>query len=293
MRIVSYEVEEESDYGFMVNSGEFVPRPFIEEALGEKLPRDVRNLLPDRELKELVEVALEGVGLEKVPLSSVNVLPPIPNPRKIICVGLNYMDHVEETGVEPPDEPIFFLKPPTALTGPFDPILKPKTVKELDYEGELAAIIAYRCKDVEPEEALQYVFGYTVFNDVSARDYQFRDGLWPGWTMGKSFDTFAPTGPWITSADEVGDPNDLRIITRVNGEIRQSSNTSKMIFKVQELVSRVSSIMTLEPGDILATGTPAGVGFTWKPAPRLLSPGDVVEVWIERVGAIRNVVEES
>ncbi len=287
MRIISYSVGDEEDYGFMISKSEFVPRTFVEEAIGHGISPDVCELLPDRELKEIIEVAITGVGMEKVSLDSVHVEPPIPSPRKIICLGLNYRDHAEEVGAELPEDLVIFLKPPTALTGPFDPIVKPKTVKQLDYEGELAVVIAARCKNIEPSEALGYVFGYMVFNDVSARDIQFKYGQW---TMGKSFDTFAPTGPWLVSADEVGDPNDLKIITRVNNEVRQDSNTGNMVFKIPTIISELSEVMTLEPGDIVATGTPAGVGYTWKPEPKLLKPGDVVEIWIERIGAIRNTV---
>ncbi len=290
MRIVSYSVDDGEDYGFMASNNEFVPRYFVEEVLGHGIPKDVKELLPDRELLELIEAAVNGVGLEKVSLDSVHLRPPIPDPRKIICLGLNYMDHVEELGAETPDDLVIFLKPPTALTGPFDPIVKPRMVEQLDYEGEMAIVIADRCKDAEPSEAIYHVFGYMVFNDVSARDIQFKDGQW---TRGKSFDTFAPTGPWITSREEVGDPHSLRIITRVNREIRQNSNTGRMIFKVSSIVSGLSQVMTLEPGDIIATGTPSGVGYSWRPEPRLLKPGDVVEVWIEGLGAIRNQVVEE
>lgn len=287
MKIIGYSVGDERDYGFMISKSEFVPRTFLEEVLGHGIPEDVCELLPDRELKELIEAALTSIGMEKVSMDSVHIEPPVPNPRKIICLGLNYKDHAEEVGAEIPDDLVIFMKPPTALTGPFDPIIKPRIVEQLDYEGELAVVIAERCKNVEPAEALSCVFGYMVFNDVSARDIQFKHGQW---TKGKSFDTFAPTGPWLVSADEVGDPNDLKLVTRVSGEVRQNSTTRNMVFKVSAIVSELSEVMTLEPGDIIATGTPAGVGYTWKPEPRLLNPGDVVEIWIERVGVIRNPV---
>lgn len=287
MRIISYSLDEERDYGFMITEGEFVPRSFIESAIGLSIAPDVKELLPDRELLQIIESAIESIRIEKIPVDGVHVDPPIRNPGKIICLGLNYVDHLEESGLEPPDGVPIFFKPATALTGPYDPIVKPKIVKQLDYEVELAVIIADRCKNVRPSEALHHVFGYSVFNDVSARDIQFQDGQW---TRGKSFDTFAPIGPWIVSADEVGDPHNLRMMTKVNDEVRQNSSTSKMLIKIPDIVSLLSHVMTLEPGDIIATGTPAGVGIFWKPNPRLLEPGDTVEMWIEKIGLIRNDV---
>jgi len=287
MRIISYSLDEERDYGFMVTDEEFVPRSFVENVIGLNLPSDVKALLPDRELLQLIESALGSIQIERVPIDKVHVDPPIPNPGKIICLGLNYLDHAEESGAEFTEGTPIFFKPATALTGPYDPIVKPKIVRQLDYEVELAVIIADRCKDVKPSEAVYHIFGYSVFNDVSARDIQFLDGQW---TRGKSFDTFAPMGPWLVSANEVDDPHKLRMTTKVNGEIRQNSSTSKMLLKIPEIVSLLSQVMTLEPGDIIATGTPAGVGIFWKPKPRLLEPGDTVEMWIEKIGSIRNVV---
>ncbi|MEM0079710.1 MAG: fumarylacetoacetate hydrolase family protein [Nitrososphaerota archaeon] len=288
MKIVSYSIEGRRDYGFVIDKSELIPRYFVEDILKERLPRDLKRFLVDSELVDLVKASLESVRVETIPLSSVHLEPPIKNPGKIVCMALNYTDHVEELGASPPEEIVFFLKPSTSLIGPMDPIVKPKIVKKLDYEGELAVVIGIRAKDLEPDEAYFHVFGYTILNDVTARDFQFRDGLWRGWTMSKCFDTFAPLGPWIVSRDEIEDPHNLRIITRVNKEIRQNSNTSRMIFKIPEIISYVSQIMTLEPGDIIATGTPAGVGHVreeW-----LLKEGDMVEVWIENIGAIRNQV---
>lgn len=291
MKIIRYSVEGMTDYGFLIDKSDFVPRYFIEEVLREKIPKDVKKLLPDMELRELIKASLENVALEKVSLSTIHIEPPIEDPRKIICIALNYRDHAEEVGSKIPEEIVFFLKPPTTLIGPFDSIIKPKIAEKIDYEGELAVIIGEKAKEVEPSEALFYVFGYTVFNDVTARDLQFRDGLWRGWAMSKCFDTFAPIGPWIVSVDEVEEPHHLRIITRVNKDIRQNSNTSNMIFKIPEIISYLSHVMTLEPGDIVATGTPAGVGFTRENG--LLKEGDVVEVWIEKIGAIRNQLVSS
>jgi 2-keto-4-pentenoate hydratase/2-oxohepta-3-ene-1,7-dioic acid hydratase in catechol pathway len=180
------------------------------------------------------------------------------------------------------------MKPRTAIIGPNESIVKPAFVKQLDYEAELAVIIGKKGKDIRVEDAKGYIFGYTCFNDVSARDIQFRDKQW---TRGKSFDTFAPMGPCITTADQIGDTANLRVQTRVNGELRQNSSTSNMIFNVHKIVHELSRVMTLEPCDVVATGTPAGVAFAMKPKPKFLSPGDVVEIEIENIGTLRNKVE--
>ncbi|MCC6023893.1 MAG: fumarylacetoacetate hydrolase family protein, partial [Thaumarchaeota archaeon] len=264
-----------------------IPRDFLESALGMSLPKDVRGLLPDRELVELIESVLGKIPVESISLEELHLGPPIPNPGKIICLGLNYLDHALEAEMEPPEGMPIFMKPATALTGPFDPIIKPRHVEKLDYEIELAIVIGSRCRDIEPKEVYEYIFGYMILNDVSARDIQFMDGQW---TRGKIMDTFAPTGPCLVSKEEVGNPHNLRMLTTVNGEVRQSSSTSKMIRKIPEIVSILSQGMTLEPGDIIATGTPAGVGIFQKPEPKLLQPGDIVEMWIENIGTIRNHV---
>ena len=204
---------------------------------------------------------------------------------------MNYRDHAEEGKAKIPDEPIIFMKPRTAIIGPEENIIRPGFVKQLDYEAELAVVLGKRGKHIPSSKAEEYIFGYTAFNDVSARDIQFKDGQW---TRGKSFDTFAPIGPCIATTDQIENPHDLKISARVNGEIRQSSSTKNMIFNVYEVVHQLSRVMTLEPGDIIATGTPAGVGIFMKPKPRLLSPGDLVEIEIEKIGVLRNrVVEEK
>jgi len=222
-----------------------------------------------------------------IKLSDVKVLEPVASPPKIICLGLNYRDHAAEQNAPLPDEPIIFLKPRTAVIGPDDPIVKPAFVKELDYEAELAVVVGKRGKNIPVEDAKDHIFGYTCFNDVSARDIQFRDKQW---TRGKSFDTFAPTGPCITTTDQMGDPTNLWIRTRVNGELRQDSSTRNMVFNVYQIVYELSRAMTLEPCDLIATGTPAGVAFAMKPEPKFLSPGDIVEVEIENIGMLRNRV---
>jgi len=220
-------------------------------------------------------------------LSKVKVLAPILSPPKIVCLGLNYRDHAAEARASLPDEPIIFMKPRTAVVGPDDAIVKPSFVKQLDYEAELAVVIGKKGKNIVVEEAEKHIFGYTCFNDVSARDIQFKDKQW---TRGKSFDTFAPMGPYITTTDQIGDPTNLWVRAWVNGELRQNGSTSSMVFNVYQIVHELSRVMTLEPCDIIATGTPAGVGFAMKPEPKFLKEGDIVEMEVEKIGKLRNKV---
>jgi 2,4-didehydro-3-deoxy-L-rhamnonate hydrolase len=210
---------------------------------------------------------------------------PIERPGKIVCVGLNYRDHAEEQGVELPAEPLFFAKFPTALIGPGDPIVIPSFVTQCDYEAELGVVIGSRAKDVSRESALEAVRGYLCANDVSARDLQFGDGQW---TRGKSIDTFGPVGP-LVPRDEVPDPHVLGIRAIVSGEVLQDSTTANLVFGVDELIARASRAFTLEPGDLLLTGTPAGVGVFRDP-PRLLRPGDEVTIEIDGIGSLTNPV---
>lgn len=219
--------------------------------------------------------------------SKVEVLAPIPRPRKnVICLGLNYAEHSEETGLSVPKYPIFFTKPPTSIIGPDAPLLFPKSTDKVDFEAELAFVFGRRGKDVREDEAYNYLAGYTVFNDVSARDLQRRHGQW---FKGKSLDAFAPMGPYLVTRDEVPDPHDLEISLELNGAVMQKANTRDMLFKIPTLIKFITMDMTVEPGDIVATGTPSGVGFTRKP-PVYLQPGDIVKVSIEKVGVLQNRV---
>jgi 2-keto-4-pentenoate hydratase/2-oxohepta-3-ene-1,7-dioic acid hydratase in catechol pathway len=211
---------------------------------------------------------------------------PIERPGKIVCVGLNYRDHAEEQGVELPDEPLLFAKWPNTLIGPGEPIVIPPLVTKCDYEAELGVVIGARVKRASKENALEAVRGYLCANDVSARDLQFGDGQW---TRGKSVDTFCPIGPSLVPAEEVPDPHDLRIRAIVSGEVLQDSTTANLIFGVDEIISHASQTVTLEPGDLILTGTPAGVGAFREP-PRLLQPGDEVTIEIERIGSLTNPV---
>lgn len=229
------------------------------------------------------------LGTSEQPL---RVLCPIDTPRKILCIGLNYRDHAIETKAPIPDEPIVFCKMPTAMVGPDEPILLPRVSSEVDYEAELVLVIGHPMKSVSEEDAVAGIFGYSVGHDVSARDWQKGK---PGkqWFLGKSFDTFAPLGPAIVTADEVSDTSNLRIQCRINGETLQDSTTKELIFKPAQLVSYISQVMTLDAGDVIYTGTPPGVGMARTP-PRFLKDGDIVEIEIESVGLLSNpVVQEK
>jgi 2,4-didehydro-3-deoxy-L-rhamnonate hydrolase len=225
-------------------------------------------------------------GGDPIALSALELLPPVGRDAKIVCVGLNYADHAVEGGVDLPQEPLIFAKLPSSLIGPGRPIVLPSLSDEVDFEAELGVVIGRRARRVSVSEAPDYVFGFTCVNDVSARNLQVRDQQW---TRAKSLDTFCPVGPWIVTADEIRDPQALDIRCLLNGEVMQDSSTSSMVFGVYELVSFISQGITLEPGDLIATGTPAGVGFLRDP-PRYLSRGDDVLVEIDGIGCLENPV---
>jgi 2-keto-4-pentenoate hydratase/2-oxohepta-3-ene-1,7-dioic acid hydratase in catechol pathway len=221
--------------------------------------------------------------------SDIVLQAPILRPQKLIGIGLNYRDHAEETKMELPKEPLLFAMYSNAITAPNRPIVIPGMSRKIDYEAELAVVIGSRARHVSADEALRYVAGYTIVNDVSARDLQRADGQW---LRAKSFDTFAPMGPCLATRSSLGDADGLAIELRLNGQTMQKSNTRNLIFKVPALVSHISKVMTLEAGDVISTGTPAGVGFTRKP-PVYLQPGDNVEIEIEGIGILRNPVVDS
>lgn len=227
-----------------------------------------------------------------LPLDEVELLAPIPRPSKnIFCVGKNYAEHAIEMGSKEdiPEHVMVFTKAPTTVIGPEKTILNQRDItQQLDYEGELAVIIGKKGKGIKREDALDYVFGYTIINDVTARDLQDRHKQF---FIGKSLDTTCPMGPWIVHSSSIKNPNQLNIETMINGEIRQKSNTEHFIFPVEEVISVLSMGMTLEPGDIIATGTPAGVGKGFKP-PRFLNPGDLMEITIENIGTLRNDIQK-
>jgi 2-keto-4-pentenoate hydratase/2-oxohepta-3-ene-1,7-dioic acid hydratase in catechol pathway len=279
VKLVSYATDAGPRVGCL-DDGDVVPTPGIPAML---------DYLKDPSLESTIEAALKGrIGAK--PIEEVNLLAPLPRPTKIVAVGLNYQDHVEETGRKMPEFPVLFSKPPTATIGPEANIIIPNEVSQIDYEVELGVIIGRGGRNIPVETALDYVGGYTVFNDISARDFQYRDGQW---FRGKSFDTFAPMGPVLTLPDQLPDPQNLHLELRLNGEKRQESSTAKMVFTVAELIADISMVLTLEPGDVIATGTPAGVGFIAKPKPVFLQPGDVVEAEIEGIGILRNPVAKD
>lgn len=228
-------------------------------------------------------------GLGRIALEQVKLHAPVPRPGKYLGISLNYADHIEETGRDKPEYPSFFTKQSTCVIGPGDAIHRPKVSDKLDYEGELAFVIGTRCRHVPVDKAHQVIAGFTIANDVSVRDWQFRS---PTFTLGKSFDTHGPLGPWLVTSDEISDPHNLNLKTWVDDELRQQANTAQMIFNCYEMIAYLSQAMTLEPGDVIATGTPAGVGVKMKPRGYLL-PGQTARIEIEGIGTLINPVIEE
>jgi 2-keto-4-pentenoate hydratase/2-oxohepta-3-ene-1,7-dioic acid hydratase in catechol pathway len=252
-------------------------------------PASLRQLLEQgpAAMRAVEQVTRREKAVE-YPANEVHLLPPIPDPQKIICLGRNYSEHAKESGSEIPKEPVLFSKYPTALVGHGQAIVLPAVSKEVDFEAELVVVIGKRGRSFSADEAMSHVAGYTMGNDVSARDWQLKkDGK--QWMAGKTFDTFAPTGPILVTTVEVPDPHHLFIRLRLNGKTMQDSNTSDMIFPISTVLAYISQIVTLMPGDLVFTGTPPGVGFVRKP-PVFLQPGDTVEVEIDRLGVLRNPV---
>ncbi|MCC5887543.1 MAG: fumarylacetoacetate hydrolase family protein [Gammaproteobacteria bacterium] len=284
MRIARFELDRSDDPGPRLGllQGEALLDLTL---LAPDLPRDLPALLAQgSRARERLEAVAAGKR-SGIALADARLLAPL-RPGKCLAIGLNYRDHAEEMGTPLPRHPIVFTKQSTAAQGPFGPIHLPRVSDQLDYEGELVCVIGRRCRHVPRDRAVDVIAGYCVGNDVSVRDWQKRTGQF---TMGKSFDTHAPFGPWLVTADEVPDPHALTLTTWVNGEQRQSSNTSQLIFDCFDLVTHLSQAFTLEPGDLIFTGTPAGVGAAATP-PRFLHAGDRVRVEIEGIGAIENAV---
>ena len=300
LRLITFERDGAARLGAVLGD-RAVDLPALAQASGQQLPdtmlglidlgaaglQQVRGLL-HREIGHLP-------GGTAFPLSEVRLLAPIPRPRKnVICLGLNYSEHVLEGNRaqnlqrDVPTAPVYFSKPPTVIVGPDAPVVHDARVSDkMDWEAELAVVIGRAGKAIPKERALDYVFGYSCFNDVSARDLQRARG--GQWHLGKSLDTYGPFGPWIVTADEIPDPQVLEIMCRVNGVEKQHSNTKYMIFDVVTCISDWSQGITLEPGDVIATGTPSGVGYARNP-PEFMKPGDVVEIEIERIGVLRNPI---
>jgi 2-keto-4-pentenoate hydratase/2-oxohepta-3-ene-1,7-dioic acid hydratase in catechol pathway len=281
MRLVTYELEGQLHPGAMAGDSTVVD-------LGSIGVSSIADLIAGgaATLEKAAKFLNNPTAAAKKPLSSARLTAPIPRPGKLICVGLNYRDHAEETGSEIPEVPTIFNKFATAVIGPGDKIVLPKVSKAPDYEAEFAFVIGRGGRNIAPEKWRDHVFGYTIVNDVSARDYQRATTQW---LMGKTFDTFAPIGPWIVTADEIEDPHALDISMTINGEVLQHSNTKNLIFKIPDLITFLSSVFTLEPGDIVSTGTPAGVGMARTP-PRFLRDGDTTVVKIQGIGELKNPV---
>ena len=291
MKLTRFAADGKESYGVQIDENQILDVRALSQLLSRSLPSSIDNLVllgekEQRDIESLIREADEKDKTEAlVPSRKAKLLAPLVHPPKIVCLGLNYRDHIAEQNAATPEDLVIFMKPRTAVIGPDDIVVKPPFVNKLDYEAELAVVIGKKGMNISLEEAKQHIFGYTCFNDVSARDIQFKDKQW---TRGKSFDTFAPIGPCITTADQISDPNNLWIRTRVNGATRQDSTTRNMVFNVYEIVHRLSQVMTLEPCDVIATGTPAGVGFAMKPEPQFLDIDDVVDIEIENIGLLRN-----
>jgi 2-keto-4-pentenoate hydratase/2-oxohepta-3-ene-1,7-dioic acid hydratase in catechol pathway len=274
MRFVTFRAADGSAQAGVVREGSITP-----------LGTDLVSIIQDGE-DAFRDILQRLSRIDPLPPGSVPLLAPLPKPPKLICVGLNYLDHARESKMEVPNVPTIFSKFANAVIGPGENIVLPKNSEKPDYEAEFAFVIGKRGRHIPQERWREYVFGYTIINDVSARDFQMATTQW---LMGKTFDTFAPMGPHIVTADEISDPHALDIRMTINGEVLQNSNTRELIFKIPALVSYLSSVFTLEPGDIVSTGTPAGVGAGRKP-PRWLKAGDECVVYVEGIGELRNPV---
>jgi 2-keto-4-pentenoate hydratase/2-oxohepta-3-ene-1,7-dioic acid hydratase in catechol pathway len=271
-------------YGF-VNGKSVITKEGITSQTGIPIPQNIKDFLFDGWYDE-VKPKIPKLNFTQN-ISDVKFLAPIPNPSKIICLAFNYKDHAKEQNLIPPDEPAIIIKPRSTLNGATSEIVCPSFVSKLDYEIELALIIGKDCKNITEEQAKNAIFGYMILNDASARDIQAKDKQF---TRAKGFDTFAPCGPWITTADEVPNPQNLKMVTKVNGIVRQNSSTSNMFLGVYSIVSMLSKVMTLEKGDIISTGTPAGVMLN-KPDAVFLKDGDKIEMEIDSLGKLENTVK--
>ena len=284
MKIGRIQIEEVGEtYGIISPDGKkIITKLDFQEQTGVPIPQTIKEFIVRGWIDE-VNKYISDIKFSNE-INHDDLLTPIPDPSKIICLAFNYYDHARDAGLSPSDEPVIFITPRTPLNHPFNDVKCPYFVQRLDYEAELAIIIGKNTKNIEPEKAGDCIFGYTILHDVSARDIQFKDKQF---TRGKSIDTFAPCGPWITTKDEIRDPQNLQIVTKVNGETRQNSSSSKMVISIEKIISNLSKVMTLESGDIISTGTPAGVAMSMK-EPKYLKDGDVVEITIENLGTIRN-----
>ncbi len=302
MKFLNFQLDGAISTGILNPDGDILDLKKVLQFLGKDpslAARDADFFANWSSLKPLLTPFIENNSnkITAIPKSNVKILSPVLKPSKIVCLGLNYRDHAEETGTKLPKLPMLFSKASTSIIGPEDPIIipqvrkkmdkDPKPIQFLDYEVELAVIISERCKKISVQDASNYILGYTILNDVSARMEQMADKQF---FRSKSFDTFAPLGPWLVTSDQIGDPMNLDIQCRVNDETMQNSSTGNMNFNVYEIVSFISEAITLIPGDIIGTGTPAGVGAARKP-PKPLKSGDIIEMTIENIGTLRNRVQ--
>lgn len=287
MKVAKILLHNQETFGVVNPEGKLTTRDEIMKQTGLRLPRSLEEFMFAGNVQKLKDHTRELSFDHEI--GNLKVLPPITRSFKIICLAFNYSDQSSwlRFGKSPPKEPVISLKPRTSLAGPFEDIVCPKFVTQLDYEGELAFVIGKTCKDVSEQDALDCVAGYFVMNDVSARDIQFIDKQY---TRAKGFDTFGPCGPWLTTPEEIPDPHNLRITTKVNGEIRQNSSTSNLVLRVDRIIHSLSRVMTLEPGDIVSTGTPSGTALSLSSHLKYLQQDDVVEVEVERLGKLRNKV---
>ena len=284
MKIARLMQDEKETYG-LIKDNHVATKDSITFETGIPLPFSIKDFLFEGWYDEIKYKISDITFKDK--FEKFSLLDPLPNPPKIICLAFNYIDHAKEHSVIPPKNPVIFIKPRTTLCGTGSDIRCPHFVKQLDYEVEIAVIIGNTCKNVDESESKNYIFGYMIFNDVSARDIQMKDKQF---TRGKSFDTFAPCGPWITSTDEIVDPQNLQLTTRINGQVRQNSSSKNMSIGIPSIVSQLSKVMTLEKGDIIATGTPEGVAMNNPDFP-FLKDGDSIEMEIEKLGKIQNTVK--
>lgn len=283
MKLISFEYQDRTAVGAVVGDhvvsdlgrGELADNMIDFLEAGPRAMRTLQSLIDADELR--------------IPLQQIKLLAPVPRPGKFLGITLNYADHIAETGRERPEYPTFFTKQSTCVIADGEAIHRPKVSEKVDYEGELGVVIGKRCRHVPPEQAAEVIAGFTIVNDVSVRDWQIRS---PTFTLGKSFDTHGPCGPWIVTGDEIGDPHNLDLKTWVDDDLRQHSNTRHMLFNCYQMIAYLTQAMTFEPGDIISTGTPSGVGVKMNPR-GYLKPGQTVRIVIERIGQLQNTVIEE
>jgi 2-keto-4-pentenoate hydratase/2-oxohepta-3-ene-1,7-dioic acid hydratase in catechol pathway len=287
LRLARIQSQDQETFAVLDREGKVITGYEIAIQTGLALPYELEKILFGGYLEKIRD-RFSNLSFNHL-INEFKLLPPIRESFKIICLAFNYTDQSSwiRFGRNPPKDPVIYLKPRTSLVGATDDIICPTFVKQLDYEGELALAISEKCKNINEDETSKYIAGYFVLNDISARDIQFIDKQY---TRAKGFDTFGPCGPWLTTADEISDPCNLHITTRVNGNTRQDSSTKNLVLKVNEIICKLSKVMTLEPGDIISTGTPSGTALSLASDLKYLKHNDIVEVEIEKLGKIRNRV---